>query len=369
MTYLIRMISVLSLFFGFGLAFASDQPDFRFRFVLLESGTQNRIALQAESGTEGTIARVCGATGADCACEFFDGAGNVLGHTTPAQITFDAAGNYFRCVYTGVLGTLAAARIYHGATTSTVLPVSTSLTLHDIVGGDLDLNHVRSIYRYSCEQNFLEKDGTTTQSFDCSNQAKLCDTGNFCLLQARFPYHLYADTYSTNFAQKVADRLYNGGGDGRICGLQIRQLNCADDAGFPTREFGIYAEQRGVWKTPVTLVSGPDYSAEIFGFAASVSVAGGECPPGLVKRSLFQVSVNTADINPGHNFTSGLISTEVRSPQQAPAPFHIVRYGKGNCDGTGCTMPVSFAGDAKTPQAYASAGSGSFCVIPDTLLQ
>jgi hypothetical protein len=137
----------------------------------------------------------------------------------------------------------------------------------------------------------------------------------------------------------------------------------------PAIQFGLFAEQTGIWDTSVQLGSAPDAASASVGFAASVN-ASGNCPPGLTKMIFWKVTVVTNDITPTHNFPSGsLVSTEVNPTTSTPAAFNIVKYGQGDCNNTTCTMPISFAGNAKADQAYSSAGQTAFCVIPASSIQ
>lgn len=352
----------------------SAHAEARVRFAYrnpTQGGVAERIDIQGDNDSGGVFIGACGHDGKLCACEFRKDANTIVEKTKPEAVSYDARGNYFQCVFSGKGGPVSFVRITRKNFSTPLFPIKSALTLLDLMGSSLDMNRARQIYRYSCDFNFLQKEGTTTQSFDCTNTFQSCDpdgdpSKNFCLLKSRFPYFLYADNYSSNFHQRVADRLYNGGGSGRLCGMQLKQFNCADQEGTPVRSFGLYGEQVGYWDTSVQLVAGPDLGPTSYGFAARPSATTNECPPGLEKRIFYRVDIYTSDINPSHNFTNGLSATEILSPLNAPSPFQINKLSGGHCDGTRCSIPQSYSWGVKSIP-YSKTGQTEFCVIPAEL--
>lgn len=375
-------------------SFDTDASElFRFNFVLRKGTT---FYAQGASNSKAGLISTCNFAGTGCECDFLNSSGASLYVASGSNISYDDRGNYYRCVYNGSTSVTSVASVkirnISGSVTTDAISVDTdgtdstpvTLTLAKLIGSELDLNRVRTIYRYACEFTFLQKAGTTTQSFDCTTQAESCDpdgttTKSFCLLKARFPYHLYSDTYSTNFYQKISDKLYNGGGSDRICGMQIKQIDCVgttDDAyGTPSPKFGLFGEQTGIWDTSVSLGAGPDLIPSSFGYAARTSSSTNECPPGLEKRIFYRANgtdgIVTSDIAPTHNFTSGLSATEVGLTTTTPAVFNISKYSGGtggSCNGTTCLIPNSFVAAPVKSFTYTSTGQTEFCVIPSGLL-
>jgi hypothetical protein len=292
----------------------------------------------------------------------------LIASTTSAEIAYDQTGNYFRCTQSS--GAAAAQVRIHNlneSITSAAITVDTTLTLQQIVGSDLTLNSLRSVYSYSCNFTYLQKSGTTTTNFDCTNQATACNGDNFCLLQTRFPFYLYSDPYGNNFNLKIAEKLYNDTTTGSICGLQIAQLECADAQGTPVKAFGLYGSQIGIWNTAVQLGAGPNLSLDTYGFAAQVSPTTSECPPGLVKRVFYRVNPVSNAAAGNSNYPANLVASQVGDPASAPSNLLINQIPGGHCDGTTCTLP-SAGINTVASQAYSSTGETVFCVIPDTLL-
>ena len=387
--------------FDFNAFDGGTQNLFKFNFALRGTTTSGvtTFYLQGAANTKAGMVGTCNFAGSGCECKFLDSAGATLDTASgSSQVIYDDRGNYYKCLYDGASAATLVSTIkiqnVAGSIISDAINVETdansvggggvvTLTLAKLIGTELDLNRVRHVFRYECEFNFLQKAGTTTQSFDCSNQATSCDpdgtvTKNFCLLKARFPYHLFSDTYSTNFHQKISDKIYNGGGTDRICGLQIKQIDCvgagSGNFGTPAKQFGLFGEQTGIWDTSVQLGPGPDLIPTSYGFAARTN-SSNECPPGLEKRIFYRANgadgITTSDISPSHNFTSGLTSTEVGTTSTTPSAFNITKYSGGTgglCNGTTCTMPNSFVSTPVKTFAYSSTGQTEFCVIPSALL-
>jgi hypothetical protein len=351
-------------------ASAGGQLPIRFAFSN-GSGVWPVISLQGANHGAGQLIRICGPEGKLCSCAFKDEQGNALGSTSAGTVSYEASGNYFRCPIPAGIAPFSVAQVElrgPGGATSGVLPLKTeqTLTLPDLIGADLDVNRVRSISRYTCESTYLQKDGTTPSSFDCTNQAMQCGTGsNFCLLRASSPYFLYADNYGSNFEEKPSDDFYNSSFGG-LCGLQIRRLDCVS-GGNPVAAFGLYEGETGFWKTAVSLPPAPDQPPAFVGYAAVPSPVTGECPPGLMPQVLSLVTVDTRNMRPSSNLPPALQSTDVVNPSVTPQSFLISLISGGNCDGSRCTMPNSFAGEAGEAH-YSSAGKSVFCAIPAALL-
>ncbi|MGZ3657959.1 MAG: hypothetical protein ACXVCS_20550 [Bdellovibrionota bacterium] len=369
------------------------QGQFLFNYAL-QSGTT--VGVQGSTNSKSAIIGTCNLNGTSCMCQFLAADGTtVLGSTNSSQILYDESGNYFNCTVPGgvTIPTNGQIRVSNldGSVVSTAMAISSSLTVGQLIGSDLDANHVRTVYRYQCEYNYLQKAGTSALSFDCSNQVTSCDPDNdssksFCMLKARFPFFLYSDSFSNNFASKIADKLYaGGGGTNTICGDEIKQVNCVesdtdstDAFGTPVKQFGLYSQATGIWQQAVSLPSGPDQPSSSFGYAAAVSTTAGNvgnCPPGLIKRIFFTSTIVTTDITPSNNFPSGLIATEVADPTITPVPFHIGKLSGpggvlgGSCDGAKCYLPQStVVAGAKPDQNYTSTGQTAFCVIPGSML-
>jgi hypothetical protein len=352
------------------------QNTFLFNFAFRDSTVTTApftIYLQASTSAASSAAGLCNLAGTACICEFQDANGNVLGSTNSTQISYDQTGNYFSCTQTAAVSATPAAqvRIHNIANTisSLVLPVDTSstLTLQKIVGSDLSVNNVRSVFNYSCNFTFLQKAGTTTTFFDCSNQSTQCNGDNFCLVEARFPFYLYSDNFTNNFSLKIAEKLYNDTSTGTICGLQIPQYECADAQGTPLKAFGLYNTQTGIWNTSVQLGPGPNQATATYGFAAQVSPTSNLCPPGLVKQVFYQINPVNSAAAPNSNMPANLVATQVSSPTATPAGMAINQIPGGHCNGTSCSLPAVGTLTVLT-QAYSSTGQTAFCVIPSTLL-
>jgi hypothetical protein len=359
--------------FSFDAFSTSGSTTFKFNFATYDSGTK-MVKLQGSVNSKSSEIGTCNLAGTGCVCTITDSTGaNFV--TTSTQITYDEPGNYYRCQYTGS-ATPISVRIanLNGNVVSDTLTIKTP-TLADVLGSDLDSKRLRTVSRYACQYTYLQKDGTTLAGFDCLNKAVLCDTNDFCLLKAQFPFYLYADSFSSNFNLKPADKLYNGGGGSqKICGLQIKQLDCVgvpgNQWGATVTQFGLYGQQIGPWQVPVLLPVAPDQPITTMGYAAKTSSITGECPPGLVKRVFFTTTIDTTTILPSHNFGTGQVSTEVSDPTITPAAFQIQKWGQGACNNVTCTLPISLASaDIKNgAQTYSSAGQTTFCVIPSSML-
>jgi hypothetical protein len=380
---------------------SANSNSFKFNFAFRDSTAaapdDRTIYIQGSANSKTPIMSTCNSAGTNCVCEFLDSSGAELEETdaSASEISYDQTGNYLRCDYDGVIANLASVRVrnQNSTVTSSTLTVDTSLTAQKLIGDDLDVNLVRTIYRYECLFNYLQKQGTTTTSFDCSNQGSTCwntaapaASGDLCILQSEFPYYLYSDNYSTNISQKVPDRLYNQGNSSTICGVQIRQFDCASSSGTPVAQFGLFAQQVGIFDTAVQLSASPDASAITYGFAAKTSTFQGNtvCPPGMQRRVFYTATTAASTTFPApdnqeSNYPSGSAVKEIMHPVTPTfTSFEVVKLRgaqigagpavSGDCDGTNCTLPT-VSMNTITSFSYVSAGAAQeFCVIPTTLL-
>lgn len=372
---------------------------FVFNFALLTTGSTNTVALQGSDNAKSAITGTCNLNGSSCLCNFLDSAGNKLGSTNSSQISYDQGGNYVTCtvpasVTTGQISQVTVQNL-DGSVVSTALSVNTAanpLSLNQLIGSSLDANHVRYVYRYQCEYNYLQKNGTSEAGFDCTNQTVSCDSDgntakNFCLLKVRIPFFLYSDTYSSNFSSKIADKLYGTTAAPTVCGLSIKQINCVesdvdptnggttDTFGTPVKQFGLYGQSTGIWTTSVSLPSGPNQASASFGFAAPVSTTTGACPPGLVKQIFYTATVlGSTNISPNTNVPASQTLTEISDPSTTPSVVHWAKLAGsgrsgGDCNGTNCVLPVSTnVSTGIADSSYSNASQTAFCVIPASAL-
>lgn len=362
----------------------ASSDTFKFNFAYRDSSAaaplNTFIYLQGAANTKTTMNATCNAAGTNCICEFLtsNSISALVHSSTAAQISYDSTGNYFRCQYTGAtpIASITYVRLRNLGSTgiSSIYQVKTSLTAAEILGDELSMNKLRSISRYYCQYNFLQKAGTTTTSFDCSTQATACSTAaakDFCLLTTSYPYYLYSDNLSSNLTDKMSDKIYNGATDNKICDLQIKQIDCTGAAGVPSNQFGLYSEQIGVFQTPVSLAPKPEYPTTTYGYAAATSTFLGNtvCPPGLTPVIFYRATPNAAAITPSHNIPTTLTASEISSTTTTPTAISFVKLYDGDCNGTVCDkVPDTVAPDQPASTAYSSTGETAFCVIPSALL-
>lgn len=353
--------------------------NFRLKFAFRDaaaSAPQNKLVyLQGINNSKSTFTNTCNSAGTGCVCVFLDASQAVIRESATGEVSYDSVSNFVRCEYNGSLAALQYVRLRNLNNTKATAdyPVDTTLTAHQIVGSELDFNRLRTIYKYSCLNNFLQKDGTNGAVFDCSNSNSQCATnasGNFCLLQGTFPYNLYRDNYTNNLNQKITDKIYNQAGDGRVCGVQIKEVDCGGANGKVEPDFGLFAEQTGIFDVPVQLEAGPSQGVSTYGFAAKISEYKGVkiCPPGMVMKRTYQATPTpSTDIGPSHNFPNQNVR-QVANADTAPTDFEVNQVAGGNCDGTACTLPTAAMGRIGQVYPYTATTLEEFCVIPAKLL-
>jgi hypothetical protein len=373
---------------------SSFKFNFAYRPTTGVADLQKIFFVQGAANTETAMISTCNSAGTGCVCQFMVGS-TVAHESSSTEISYDTTGNYFRCYYSDshatAIGSITQIRVRNLRSTifGETLSVQSSVSKNDILGADLNANKVRTVSRYSCLYNFLQKQGTTETLFDCSTQLTVCDTGDFCLLQSWFPYYLYAHAQSSNHSRQGTDELYNAASTGQICGLQIKRFDCtvppalapAGEGGTAVAKFGLYAESNGIFDTAVSLGVTPGGSAELFGYAAQTSsytspggVAHTLCPPGLERFRLYQAEPDPVAVLPSHNYPTSLVATvkvtEARATGDVPADFVIYRKGGGDCNGTVCTpVPSTALANAADYDFVTSPSSpDEFCVFPVGIL-
>lgn len=366
----------------------SNTPDsFKFNFAYRDAAAASPLNLtvymQGATDTKTSLISACNLAGTNCVCEFLDASETEIIENATGGISYDQTGNYFRCDFPGTatqLATLAKVKIrnQNSTVTSAVYDVDTTLTAAKILGDELSMNHLRTVYKFNCLMNFLQKTGTSLTNFDCSSSGSLCGSpgspnGDFCLLLASFPYYLYSSNAATNFDQKQSDLLY--GAAGTICSLQVKQYDCAGTDGVPSPQFGLYGEQKGVFETSVQMSPGPNTSLSTYGFAAKTSTYNGNtvCPPGMERRAFYQTTVAPSASWIATNMESSYTVKQISTIGATIAPLNVTRVKGYDCNGSACTIVdtgVGLVADGTVGSFNYGLDTTSteFCVIPAGML-
>ncbi|RZA08580.1 MAG: hypothetical protein EOP11_04425 [Proteobacteria bacterium] len=369
---------------------STSTETFRFNFGYINAAAApplNKIVyLQGAPNSKPAITSTCNLAGTNCVCEFYNDSDVLLETADPSEMSYDSTGNYLRCEFDGTIANLKKVRVrnQNASKFSDTYGVDTpaTLTLQKLIGASQDVNDVRTVSKYKCLFNYLQKQGTTELIFaGCNSIPNTCwsgftngnndSSGDICLLQTTVPFHLYRSNHENNYHLKNADKLWNSEADGLVCGMQIKQYDCGGNAGTPLKDFGLYAAQAGVFETPLSLTPGPGQSVVNYGYGANTSLFGGAsvCPPGMVKRIFFRAVTSTAtSIGPSHNMPNTLTATEIAAPGTAPLPLEINKVGGGRCGGTLPCYPPDRPMGLVTNFPYSSAGQTEFCVIDPALL-
>jgi hypothetical protein len=351
----------------------ANSETFTFNFAYQETGSTN-VYLQATANSNSVMLATCNSAGTNCACDFFDSTSTQLGASVTAS--YDLVGNFYTCAYGGAAGDLTGGSVIlhkqNNTKSSSAISIVNTLTPQQLIGSDLDANKVRTVYRYGCKYNFLEKIGTSTSStnFSCADSLNLCGTGDLCFMEIIMPFNVYSDNYSNNVDKKISDAIYNGGGSNLLCGTQMKQFDCTAAAvgagNEQTKVFGLYGDQTGNFQVPVVLTPGPNLPNETFGFAAKVGTTG-NCPPGMVKRDFYHASMPAiADTT-----IPAMVISEIDTVSHVPDTVVVSERGGGDCNNAGvCTLPNDVV---SVPQVVAPAPSYTiqntpFCVIDPTIL-
>lgn len=391
-----------------GISLESDDTanaeSFKFNFAYLDTSQAGVLAktvtLQGSLNNRSAIIATCNSAGTSCVCEFLDAAGTELEESTTANIAYDTTGNYLRCTYTGAT-TPSKVRLRNISSSkiSTTLDIkvptagASQLTLQEMFA-DLDVNSVRTVYRYECLFNFLHKQGTTSGAHNCDAAAVDCVAGNdFCLLQARYPFYLFQDNLQSNFPQKIADQLYNAGGSDRICNRQLKRIDCSDNTGtngfngVPATDFGLYNSQVGVYQVALGLSAGPGIANSTYGFAAEIDTYQTlpVCPPGLTPKKVYEATPLPATMQVGggtdavndnnipNGFTAYNIDESAGASTVAALTFKLMAGNSGgatNCDGVSCAVPSITVNASAYSFAYTASTTvtNTLCVIDKRLI-
>lgn len=385
----------------------ANNENFKFNFAYLDTGAAGvharTVTLQGASTAKSAIIATCNGAGTACVCEYLNAAGTEIGESDSATIQLDSTGNYIRCNYPAAMAVPDKVRLRNVAETklSTTLSIKTPaagarpITVQELFA-DLDVNRVRTISRYFCQFNFLQKKNATSGSVDCTDQnANPCegvgpDSREMCLLQALYPFYLFADTLASNFGDKIADLLYNAGGSDRICNRQLKRIDCTGAAGTPTADFGLYNEQTGIYQIALGLSAGPSIANQTYGFAAEQDtfLATAICPPALVAKKIYEATPDPTTMQVGvpdgindNNVPAGFTAFNIddaTAPTLTSLDF-VKRAGGvdavqcpsgtcGDCDGSDCSIAQTLISATAFAYAVSVSTPTTLCVVPDDLL-
>jgi hypothetical protein len=383
---------------GLDVTDTANSETFRFNYAYLDTtlaAPHNRtVTLQGAANSRSPIIATCNSAATSCVCEFLNAGGTEIEESVPANMQYDSTGNYIRCAFTGAVPARVRIRNIAETKLSTTFTIKTPaaganpITIQELFA-DLDVNRIRTIFRYDCTFNFLQKHLVSSGSIDCTAQAaNPCHgTNQYCILQARYPFFLFQDNLASNFGSKIADLLYNAGSSDKICERQIKRIDCTGTTGTPAEDFGLYNEQTGIYQIALGLSAGPGIANQTYGFAAEIDtfLATNICPPGLVPKRVYEATPDPTDdlleVTAGGaandnniplNFTAFNID-DAAAPSLVSLEFDKLAGNSGgdtNCDGVNCAVPTTKVADPQAFFNYAAsvATPATLCVVPDDLL-
>jgi hypothetical protein len=230
--------------------------------------------------------------------------------------------------------------------------------------GPLAKDHVRSIFRYTCDRTFFEGEGVSPGQITCVGGQHLGVIG------ARYAFYTFRSRYDGNFP----------GGDvafpSDICKRNdFLSVRCAGSA--PELRYGFYDSAQGPFAVAVHMTRAPsgDDREATYGYAA-LPDASGECPLGLVKARPWQAqpaSITQGSLdgsNPPSNFANSNNSlNDTRIETAPPANFLVTREPSLTpCAASGDCTNATFHGFATVQSVAYTPLTPVICVIPKEAL-
>jgi hypothetical protein len=334
------------------------------------------VQLQSIRGlAAANLVNSCGAKGTACTCDFYRK--NADGSVDPAFVTATTVGiskdnNSFSCTIPGVESpdnfVLVRLRTTDSLKTTGFIDIKTTLTLQDVIG-DLSVNKVNKIYKYSCSRTFFEGEGVSTTEIVCQNSQKLG------LISATYDYYLYQSKLAGNMSDKFSDAYW-----GAVCSrpnAEFARFSCGTS--IPDLRYALYAEPVAPFLVKIEMTKAPEGTdlKVPYGYAALPDTSG-TCPTGLVAIRPWlaepaSITAGTIDgLNPPSNFLNigaGSLNNIVIETS-APANFVVNRQSNANpCAPVGGSCAAATFNLMTPVQSVSYSGlTPVVCAIPKSLV-
>ncbi|MGE3262434.1 MAG: hypothetical protein AB7K68_11695 [Bacteriovoracia bacterium] len=363
---------------------ATDADTFSLSFAYRE-GTSRVVQVQGVRSTAAAgLVNTCGVTGASCTCDFYKVGNNTTVTSSLTNVGISKENNSFNCTIAGADPVSDFNRVrlrtIDGKKTTGFVLIKNTLTLQEVIG-DLSLNKVNKIYKYSCSRTFFEGEGVTSQ---CAGGGSSCIN---CVLNQKLGLIM------ANYDYYVFDNNAGGGNKNSkftasfwptIClrpDAEFARANCGSSS--PDKRYGLYSEPAGPFtikiqmtRAPEQLANTPDLTST-YGYAAAPD-SSGNCPTGLVQVRPYMaqpasITAGSIDgLNPASNFLNvgdGILNNTVIETSQ-PATFNVFRQpNQTQCSGVDGNCKTATFGGVSTVQAVAYTPlSPVVCVIPKALV-
>jgi hypothetical protein len=365
---------------------ATDADTFAITFAYRD-GAGRVVQLQGvRTNVAAGLTSVCGVTGTSCACDFFE-TGLTSATATSATVGISKENNSFSCAISGATAPgnfdRVRFRTIDGLKMTGFIAIKTSLTLQQVIG-DLSINKVNKIYKYTCSRTFFEGEGVSST---CAGGASSCINclpniaQRLGLINANYDYYLWDNKEGGgNRSGKFVASYWPG-----ICGRadgEFARANCASSP--PDTRYGLYSVPAGAFNIRIQMTRAPEQATgsdpltTTYGYAATPD-SSGNCPTGLVavRPYMAQPSSITAGsvngINPPSNFLNtgdGILNNTVIETSQ-PADFAVSRQANSApcvlVTGSCATATFGAITPAQNPAVY-TALSPVVCVIPKVMV-
>ncbi|MGZ6290170.1 MAG: hypothetical protein ACXWQO_18425, partial [Bdellovibrionota bacterium] len=319
-------------------------------------------------------------------CDFYTANDNVTVTASDPTVGISKENNSFNCTISGAADPTTFTRVRlrstDGKHATGFVAIKTSLTVQDVIG-DLNINQVNKIYKYSCSRTFFEGEGVSSTCGGASSNCIQCTTTvaqRLGIILASYDYYLWDNKAGAgNKGSKFMASYWPS-----ICArpdAEFARANCSSST--PDSRYGLYATAAGQFNIRIQMSRAPEQATgspdliSTYGYAASPDSTG-NCPTGLVAVRPFQAqpsSITNGSIdglNPPSNFLNvgdGVLNNTVIETS-APANFTVARQANATtCNmATGSCAGATFGGTATVQTVAYTSLSPVVCVIPKALI-
>lgn len=361
----------------------TDADSFSISFAFRDDSANGRIVQVqgVRTSTASGLTSACGLSGTNCTCDFYTSATDTAPVAADSVVGISKENNSFTCTISGNTDpdtfTKVRLRTLDSKKITGFLDLnSTPLTLQQVLG-DLSINKVNKVYKYTCLRTFFEGEGVSSSG---GNASITCTTSQrLGIIMANYDFYLFSNNEGTgNTSKRFGASFWPA-----ICERPATEFARASCSSNPDPRWGLYGVAAGPFNIKIQMTRAPEQASNTgdltttYGFAAAPDSAS-NCPTGLVKVRPYMatpasITAGSIDgINPASTFINagdGLLNNTVIETS-TPATFNVTRQANATpCNNaTGSCAAATFGG-VTTPQTVAYTPlTPVVCVIPPGLL-
>lgn len=338
-----------------------------------ESG--DLVFLMADKKETKRIIKSCRLDAQNCECNLYPSIFDPS-FVRSTHLYINAKLNYLGCQVPEGMNSLAFNYVelkqVNGKKKSGLIPISSWLSLEEVLGKNVDKSKLRTLWAYQCQNFFFQGAGVEPMGIDCGREDFVLN-----IIRASYDYYLYDNSFDSNdqirnglLSKRIARQGY---GVQSVCGIpDPTRFEC--ETSNDRALLGMRSMPSDLFNTELYLTAAPDEASMSMGWVVGLD-AEGNCPPGFEKFGSYMAKPTSETVPPSHYInTSGTLNSFLianvpySTSQELPAHFNVIRdRGEQPCVQGICGLPTG-ASEILQSVAYERPKT-YFCALPSSLVR